>query len=172
MTSSGHSSQLLQQLKCQLETWCAFLWNIEHDNIFLKNCALWYFLLPLALLKSYFISLYTVSPGNSAGILSQSCSTCIVPCCFLFASQCLPQSLKSPSASLKFTRDTLLSSNTDLSVFSSLDNLCSASHNITVLPEKGHQPSSLTAGQSRPLHSEHRWHTGWAYLSKEQSQQM
>lgn len=161
MTSSGHSSQLLQQLKCQLRTWCAFFvkYRAWESIFFFQNCALWNFSLPLALLKSYFISIYTVSARNSAGILSQSSSTC----CFLFASQCLPQSLKSPSASLKFARDTLLSSNTALSVFCSLDNLCSASHN-NVLPEKGHQPSSLTAGQSRPLHSEYRWHSEWAYL--------
>lgn len=139
---------------------------------FFQNCALWTFSLPLPMLKSYFISLYKVSPGNSAGVISQSSSACIAHCCFLFASQYLPQSSKSPSASLTFVRDILLSSNTALSVFCYLDNLCSASHNIIVLPEKGHQPSSLTAGQRRPLHSEHRWHTEWVYLSKEQTQQM
>lgn len=123
---------------------------------YFQNCG--NFSRPLALSKSYFISLYTVSPGNSAGVLSQSSSSCIAPCCFLFTRQFLPQSLKSPSAALKFVRDTLLSSNTALSVFCYLDKLCSAFHNIIVLPEKGHQASPLTAGQSRPLHSERRWH--------------
>lgn len=139
---------------------------------YFQNCALWNFSLPLALLKLYFISLHTVSPGNSVGVLSQSSSTCTAPCCFFFTSQCLPQSLKSPSATLKFVRDTLLSSNTALSVFCYLNNLCSTSHIITVLPEKGYQASPLTAGQSRPLHSEHRWHTEWTSLSEEQTQQI
>lgn len=79
MTSSGHSSQLLQQLKCQLRTWCAFFvkYRAWESIFFFQNCALWNFSLPLALLKSYFISIYTVSARNSAGILSQSSSTCI-----------------------------------------------------------------------------------------------